>query len=219
MSVSPSASRVDADLVARWLAARSIARGLPAPIAEAGGWRVDTRSEVEWCRYVFATANSGLVDLAHAIEQPRIFLKLCAEDGVLAALLPERWTLAPHSWLMTTDVAPPEPPCPEGYTPTIEHMTSGAIKLSIVAADGALAASGYAAEANGVFVYDRIKTSVEHRRRGLGRALMALLRSQRASHRSREVLVATEQGRALYTTLGWRVHAPYATAFISDPAP
>ena len=32
----------DPTLVRGWLAARSLARGLPAPVADHGGWRVDT---------------------------------------------------------------------------------------------------------------------------------------------------------------------------------
>jgi hypothetical protein len=31
---------------------------------------------------------------------------------------------------------------------------------------------------------------------------------------SRWLLVATPEGRALYETLGWEVHAPYTSAFI-----
>ena len=75
-------------------------------------------------------------------------------------------------------------------------------------------ASGDAAEFAGVFVYDRIRTEEPFRRRGLGRALIAALGRERRSPESREILVATEQGRALYLTLGWRDYAPYTTGVI-----
>ncbi|WP_430984552.1 hypothetical protein, partial [Escherichia coli] len=54
MNGSASADAVDRELIAGWLHARSVARALPTPVADHGGWRVDTRSEQEWCRYVFA---------------------------------------------------------------------------------------------------------------------------------------------------------------------
>ncbi|WP_404969369.1 GNAT family N-acetyltransferase [Sphingomonas sp. PP-CC-1A-547] len=81
---------------------------------------------------------------------------------------------------------------------------------------GALAASGYAAETNSVFVYDRIITEPAHRRRGLGRALMQTLHDARQSANSRELLVATEDGRALYSALGWETISPYSTASIAE---
>jgi GNAT superfamily N-acetyltransferase len=50
---------------------------------------------------------------------------------------------------------------------------------SIFSEEGALAANGCAAETKGVFIYDRIITEPEHRRKGLGHALMMALRSTR----------------------------------------
>ena len=88
--------------------------------------------------------------------------------------------------------------------------------MAITAPDGTLAASGYAAETDEVFAYDRIVTSADHRRRGLGTAVMSLLGHSGTDRRMPSVLVATDQGRALYESLGWRVLSPYATAFIPD---
>jgi predicted GNAT family acetyltransferase len=77
-----------------------------------------------------------------------------------------------------------------------------------------LAASGTAAETAGVFVYDRIITEPDHRRRGLGRGVMAALRETRVDQKTTELLVATDDGRALYTTLNWTVLSTFATAEI-----
>lgn len=82
---------------------------------------------------------------------------------------------------------------------------------------GALAASGYAAETNDVFVYDRIITDPDHRRRGLGRALMLTLHDARHNLSATELLVATEDGRTLYSALGWTTISPYSTASIVSP--
>ncbi|GGA48571.1 hypothetical protein GCM10011395_18640 [Sphingomonas psychrolutea] len=213
MRGSASAEGVDPGLLRGWLAARSVARGLPAPMATHGGWRVDTRSDAEWCRYVFAAPDNRIADLAATIGRPDVLLKLCAADAVLAALLPAGWQLDPCSWFMTAPEISVRTALPTGYTATIQ-TTEGAHQIAITAPDGSLAASGYAAEINGVFCYDRIVTSADHRRRGLGTAVMALLGAQRALDTSRHALVATDQGRALYETLGWRMLAPYATAFL-----
>ena len=43
---------VDPQILFSWLAGRSIARGLPAPFAEQGGFRVDTNTDAEVRRLV-----------------------------------------------------------------------------------------------------------------------------------------------------------------------
>jgi GNAT superfamily N-acetyltransferase len=99
----------------------------------------------------------------------------------------------------------------------LELSTRDAISaVRILTGTGALAASGYAAECAGAFVYDRIVTEEAHRRLGLGRAVMIALASTRRSQAAQEVLVATQAGRALYATLGWTVRAPYTTAIIPE---
>jgi hypothetical protein len=47
--------------------------------------------------------------------------------------------------------------------------------------------------------------------------VMTALCSARRSPDALQVLVATPDGRALYETMGWSVHSPYATVFIPDP--
>lgn len=60
-------------------------------------------------------------------------------------------------------------------------------------------------------VIDRVTTESAHRRRGLGAFVMRTL----ADHAVAEgvtlgVLGATDDGRALYETLDWKVYAPLA---------
>ncbi|MCI1141600.1 N-acetyltransferase [Sphingomonas sp. WKB10] len=171
----------DPALVRGWLAARSLARGLPAPVADHGGWRVDTGTEPERQRYVFAAAGPGLAHLAATITEPAIFLKLCADAATLRAILPPRWTITDTNRMMVTDgPPPPRRPLPAGYIATTTH-TAGAAHVAITGPAGDLAASGYAAELDDVFVYDRIVTAEAHRRRGLGHALMTTLATTRRS--------------------------------------
>ena len=206
-----AAGGTDPRLVHAWLAGRSLARGLPAPVADSGGWRVDTGGEVELRRYVFPAVGPGLIALLDSIAQPRIFVKLCADADTFGALLPPGWSITDANRMMVTDTTPPPLALPPGYT--IRRATGDSVThVAILAPDGEEAASGHAAEYGGAFVYDRIVTHEAHRRRGLGRALMAALGAARRDPSSQQVLTATDMGAALYTALGWRRYCAYTTA-------
>lgn len=205
---------VDLPLMAAWLAARSLSRGLPAPVFEHGGVRVDTGHPDELRRYVFTEPCDGLRDLGLTIASPSVPLKLCRPADELLALLPDRWTISSRSWVMGRDTIPAaEPVVPAGYKLTIEG--DGPIwSARITDNSGALAASGYAVEQGGVLIYDRIRTEPAYERQGLGRALMTALGERRRDPASREILTATAPGRALYLQLRWCDLADYSTAVI-----
>ena len=58
---------------------------------------------------------------------------------------------------------------------------------------------------------DQVSTEPAHQRRGLGTVVMrALANAALEAGSSTGILGATNQGRALYETLGWKVHAPLA---------
>lgn len=201
----------DPALVAAWLAARSVSRGLPLPVPDHGGLRVDTGSDAESCRYVFARPAPGFAELGRLLDDPLAVLKLCAAPDVMAAMLPSRWSAEQTGSLMLCDKPMPRRGVPAGYRLDLRREQD-AVRGSILTDEGALAASGHAVERDGVFAFDRIVTEEPHRRRGLGAALMASLAKARTDSASRFVLVATAEGRALYESLGWRVEAPYSTA-------
>ncbi|MBR0552379.1 GNAT family N-acetyltransferase [Stakelama marina] len=203
---------VERELFHAWIAARSLARKVPAPVADHGGWRVDTASDAEICRYLFAAPEPGLEALGTMIDRPRIFLKLCAGRDTLAALLPDRWDVTATGFFMTgAGAGVGAASLRAGYSAGLS--SDGPVShVRILAADGSLAASGYAAEAAGVFAYDRIVTDAAHRRRGLGRAVMAMLGAERRSADALPVLVASPDGHALYTALGWETVSSYSTA-------
>lgn len=198
-------------LVEAWLRGRSIARELPAPVPDRGGWRVDTRSEVEDARYVFADLSPAVADLAREIATPRVVVRACVEGAALLATLGHPWVLRAPAWMMTGPESTGRIAIPSTYSLDLDD-SAPSIVAQIVDADGALAAKGHAAEIDGAFVFDRIVCEPAHRRRGLGRALMAALGSARRSPRALPLLVATADGRALYESLGWTVHSPYASA-------
>ena len=101
------------------------------------------------------------------------------------------------------------------YHLTLETIAIHLTLATITSPNGELAASGRLGLVGDVAIYDRIRVQDAHQRRGLGRALMAALgEAANRAGASRWVLVATPEGRALYETLGWSVHAPYTSAFI-----
>ncbi|MFD1611653.1 GNAT family N-acetyltransferase [Sphingomonas tabacisoli] len=201
----------DPALVAAWLSARSTARGLPQPVPDHGGLRVDTKAPTEKRRYVFARPCDGLAVLGGTIDEAHVPLKLCASANVLAGLVGPRWVVDDSAAMMMCEAAMPVRDTPGGYGLTIDE-DGGVFRCNIRAVSGEHAASGYAVENAGAFVFDRIVTEPAHQRRGLGSAMMAALAARRRSSESRFVLVATVAGRALYESLGWLVVAPYATA-------
>jgi len=205
---------VDTALIGKWLRARSICHGLPPPVADRGGWRLDTAQPGELRRYVFGAPCEGLRELGESIVIPRVFLKLCGSGDELRALLPPRWHLDELRHVMVSGEWPAAASLPAGYTLRLTRV--GVVTTAhVVTDDGAIAASGYSAEWGGVFIYDRIETVPAHRRRGLAACVMRALRQVRRDASSTEILVATSAGQALYTSLGWRTISPYSTALLS----
>jgi len=206
---------VDPDIVYAWLCGRSLARGVPQPVADQGGFRVDTGTEAEISRWVFPTVGPGLVALARGLQDPRYLLKLCGEAHELRSILPDGWQVEGGHFFMASSGARFEAAPIEGSIVVVRN--DAVIAVRIVAKDGMLAASGYAGETPDAFVYDRIVTAPAHRRQGLGRAVMAALQGARRYPGTPELLVATEAGRALYERLGWRTLSAYSTATIGRP--
>jgi GNAT superfamily N-acetyltransferase len=204
---------VDPIILNAWLSARSVARGLPMPLPEHGGFRVDTNSDAEIARWVFPKVGAGIEELARTINEPRYFLKLCGAAEELRATLPKVWELHAPSYFMRANNKPPARDLPTGYALEVKHV-GAVVEARITSETGALAASGYAADAQGVFIYDRIVTEPEHRRKGLGHVLMRALHDTRHQLDNPELLVATQDGRALYSTLGWETISLYSTASI-----
>ncbi|HEY0501887.1 MAG TPA: hypothetical protein VGD42_00200 [Lysobacter sp.] len=207
-------SHLDPRLVFAWQAAHSIARGSPPPVHDRGGFRVDTHSEKEVKRWVFPQFSDGLRTIAQEITAPRHYLKLCGSDEELRSALPALWEIQPESHSMTTAVTTPEArPLPDGYTLELD-LAGPVTRASIIAPGAGLAATGRAAETADVFIYDRIETALDHRRKGLGAAVMVALGHARKCLATPQLLVATEDGRNLYATLGWRELGRLAAATI-----
>ena len=210
-----SEDHVDPMLLHAWLSARSLARRLPAPVPDRGGFRVDTNSAGEVRRWVFPKLDSCLVDVARTIRAPRTFLKCCTAAGDLRGALSGRWQLHAQAYFMIAEGDWSPRSVPQGYALEVEQA-DGVSQVRVWAGPNNLAASGYAAETGNAFIYDRIVTAPGHRRRGLAAAVMTALHRQRQNTDIPQLLVATEDGRALYRCLGWRILSPYSTASLAE---
>ena len=205
-----------------WIRGWARTREVAPPTPHADGFRIEVGLPTQAARYVFARPSPALRDLGAAIAQPWIYLKACATSDELRALLPGRWRIEEQHWMMACDARPfpgggAQPP---GYALHVddEGARSGRAHVRVLTPGGDLAASGHVALDETFAIYDRIVTEPAHQRRGLGRAVMHTLQALARTHgRHVGALVATDQGRRLYESLGWRLHAPWATAVIPGP--
>ncbi|WP_425554586.1 GNAT family N-acetyltransferase [Kribbella sancticallisti] len=97
----------------------------------------------------------------------------------------------------------------------VSVTTRGALIEVAVTNQGQMAARGQAALAGKYAVIDQVITEPAYRRRGLGTTVMQAL-AQAATSRGAAtgVLVATADGRALYSRLGWRLASPVTAAWL-----
>ncbi len=90
------------------------------------------------------------------------------------------------------------------------------VNIKAVGPDGQIAATGRMAMTGHYSIFDQIVTEPSHRRKGLGRLLMQILSNHAfANQVDTGVLVATEDGLALYTALGWALCSPMTAAVIA----
>jgi GNAT superfamily N-acetyltransferase len=173
-------------------------------------------------RYVLPALDpDALRALAESIDEPSIFLKVCAPPGQVAPLLPARWKIAPASYFMaaTSAAMANSTSIPAGYRPSFRREKWGLL-AALTDEKGALAANGRLMIEQGWAIFDRIETDEAHRRRGLGTAMMHALQREALSVGVRGgLLVATADGERLYTSLGWTILSDYSSMVIPPPSP
>lgn len=202
------------EIVRAWVEGWARSRGTAAPTAAYGGLRVEVGLPDQKARYVFAGPSAGVAQASREIDEPHVFIKVCAPPQVVEPLLTEGWALEPVGFLMITDdLTRSARRAADGYRYEIEVAPNGYVVTAYAEWNGEAAASGRAFLAGAVAVFDQIVTEPDHRRRGLGRAVMHEL-ALAAAHAgaTHGALVATPDGQALYSTLGWRLVSPLTTA-------
>jgi len=204
-----------ADTVRTWVRAWTVSRELDPPRPHGSGWRVEVGWPEQQRRHVFPALGDDLRALGADVREPWCFVKCLATADTLRAALPARWHVQPQSAMMVFEGEPPAAPAlPAGYALDVP-ADAPVPHVRVLAADGSLAADGRLVMLGEEAIIDRIGTDAAHRRRGLGSAVMCALHAiARERSARRGLLVATQQGQALYETLGWRVIAPYASAVV-----
>lgn len=202
-------------LVDRWVAGWALSRDRPSALA-GRIWRVDVASEFRAVEYVIANPDQAEARaLCSAVRgRPDGWVTVVGEvradaTAEFAGLV----TLEHAESLMTATLADLATEVARTSSGDVEIDVRGAVAFArievggdVVAAEGQVALSGSDA------ILDRIRTHPEFRRRGLGSVLMAALTAWAVEQGATTgLLVASEQGRALYTRLGWQDAAPVTT--------
>ncbi|MEU4555233.1 GNAT family N-acetyltransferase [Micromonospora violae] len=216
-ALSRSARIAVPELVMAWGRGWAASRGVPDPVAIAGGFRADVGLRGHRVRYVLHTWDADLLEpIARQAAAPGTWIKTAGRASDLRRALPAHWAMDNSGYLMTTrfTAGTDDPPSP--YETRI--TTDGDVVVAAVLDDsGEVAASGRLAPAGSCGVIDQVETAPAHRRRGLGTTVMRML----SDHAVRNglgtgILVATEDGRSLYGVLGWAVQCEIAVAYIRE---
>jgi GNAT superfamily N-acetyltransferase len=208
---------VDPQIIAAWTAGWAISRGKPPPTPIHNGFYLEDGRPQQKARYVFPDLREEVVRAMTAtIDEPWVYLKFCAPQAAVAAVLPDGWRLDEPGFLMAADSAAlaKGSSLPSGYSVSIAAQ-GDAVELSIRSDSGETAARGRLVLRGALAIFDQIVTEEAHRRRGLGTAVMHRLGREAVRRRAeRGILVATPAGRALYLSLGWKTLSDYSSAFI-----
>ncbi|MFE7118105.1 GNAT family N-acetyltransferase [Streptomyces sp. NPDC057654] len=158
-------------------------------------------------RHVLPVADESLVRSATAaVSTPWTWMKMPAEPEDIEPWLPPGWVLVQDesTHVMATDFAATNPVVPEGYTAVAESRES-VVHVRVLDGAGELAAKGQVAVVGEAAVVDQVMTEEAHQRRGLGQFVMRTLADRAVGEGAGfGVLAATDAGRALYETLGWK---------------
>ncbi|MBT2386698.1 GNAT family N-acetyltransferase [Streptomyces sp. ISL-11] len=201
------------ELVQTWVSGWTVSRRTPRPVDKPWGLYVDVGAPDHVGRHVLPDAEELAVRAAAAsVTVPYTWLKVPMPPEEAGQWLPRGWVVDKEEsgHLMALDLRTTNPTAPAGYTASLE-VRHGVTHVEVRDAAGDLAAKGQMAVLGPATVVDRVVTEEAHRRRGLGAFVMRTLADRAAADGATlGVLGATDDGRALYETLGWTCHAPLA---------
>ncbi|MGW7486219.1 GNAT family N-acetyltransferase [Streptomyces sp. NPDC054786] len=201
------------ELVRIWASGWAVSRHTPRPTEHPWGLYLEVGKPGQVGRHVLPDADESSVrEAAASVTVPHTWLKVPMEPDEVGCWLPQGWVVdkdeAGH--LMAVDLRVTEPVAPKGYTASVQTR-EGVVHVQVHDAAGEPAAQGQMAVLGRATVIDRVTTEETHRRRGLGNFVMRTLVDHAvAEGADLGVLGATDDGRALYETLGWKTHTPLA---------
>lgn len=207
---------VSIDVVEKWLKGWSLSRDLQLPLRYKSGFMVNVGEEKQKTRYVFPELNDDFFRSAETIDDPWVFLKVCASYNEFKDRIPEKWIHQPQGYMMSCfapmNIADVE--LSSEYKLDFSESNS-TVTIRILTENGKLASIGRVVLIDDLAVYDRILTENNHRRKGLATILMKELEKIAISKGVfNNFLVATQQGRLLYESLGWKLYCLYSSIVI-----
>jgi len=208
-------NNVSPNIIQKWLTAWALSRELPLPTNFKSGYKVDVGYQERKARYVFAELNDDFIQLSETINEPWVFLKVCASPEEVKDKISGKWVIQPQGYLMSC-VSPMniQVNLPDGYEIEFGNYNSTTL-VKILTKNGELASAGRIVIVDDLAVYDRISTEENHKRNGLATFLIKELEQIAISKNVyQNFLVATEQGKLLYQSLGWKVCSLYTSVVI-----
>ena len=206
------------DIVEKWIKGWCLARELPSPNRFKSGFVVNVGNEKQKIRYVFPKLNDDFYQLSKSINEPWVFLKVCASADKVRNYLSQKWEIQPQGYIMScfhlmNDL---RLSLPNDYKLEFTNYNS-TIMARVKTHKGELAAEGRLVLVDDLAIYDRIFTNPKHRRKGLAVFLMKELEKIALSKDIfKNFLVATEEGKLLYESLGWEVSSLYTSIVIAE---
>lgn len=211
-------NNISPDIIEKWLKGWCLSRELPLPVKYESGFKIDIGYEKQKVRYVFPELNDDLIQLSKSINEPWIFLKACTSPDKLKSAISEKWIIQPQGYMMTCfhPMNALNISLNTDYRLELAKYNSTSV-IRIVTQTGELASIGRVILVDDLAIYDRISTESNHKRKGLATFLMKELEKIALSKGVfNNFLVATEEGKSLYESLGWEVHCLYTSVVIPD---
>jgi len=207
---------ISPELIARWLKAWSVSRKLPLPVIYKSGYKVDVGYEKQKTRYVFPELTEDFIRLSQTISEPWVFLKVCASKSKVNSVVSSNWQIQPQGYMMSCNESMKFGNAVLGNQYKLEFENFKSIFIvRIVTQSGELASTGHLVIVENLAVYDRISTEPNHQRKGLASCIMKELEKIAVSKGIfNNFLVATEEGKLLYESLGWKLYCLYTSIVI-----
>lgn len=203
-------------IIKSWLTGWSLSRELPLPVEFKSGYKVDVGYENQKARYVFPYLNNDFIELANSIDEAWVYLKVCASPEEIKRYVLQKWIVQPQGFMMNCygSMKKSNIHLNQDYLFQYAQYNSTYI-VKVIAKDGTVASIGRVILVDDLAIYDRIFTDTMHQRKGLATCIIKELEKIAISKGiTNNFLVATEQGKLLYESLGWELYSLYTSIVI-----